>query len=221
MLGASDRSVFYCAAVLHANAFSSLCGCKNTRSHKSRSDGTAACLLWTAVLGGFFHTVSYFATCSQKFGTKLGNMFPRAQVVLFNCEPQGCSLCFLSDSHYSGIRWDGGSVTTLHQPCRMLHIFLYQMISLSARQSDPLRTSGRLWSRSRFTSAFARNSLLSRRTWKAKCPLKRSKALVVCSNFKELMFMFTTPTQQEVLWHPGVKVMQVFVADSQDCGFNT
>lgn len=38
--------------------------------------------------------------------------------------------------------------------------------------------------------------LLSRRTWKACCPLQRSVALVVCSNFKETMFMFSTMAQQ-------------------------
>lgn len=68
--------------------FPSLCRCKNT-SCKRRSDGTAACLLRTEVLGGFFNTVSYFAMWSQKFGTQLGNMFPAAcfsmKVVLFNC----------------------------------------------------------------------------------------------------------------------------------------
>lgn len=48
--------------------------------------------------------------------------------------------------------------------------FLYQC------QSDPLRSSVGLWSCSRSTSAFGKNPLLSRRTWKAHSPLQRSTA---------------------------------------------
>lgn len=47
-----------------------------------------------------------------------------------------------------------------------------------------------------------KNPLLSRRTWKAHCPLQRSTALVVCSNLKEPMFMFSTMAQQGVVWCP-------------------
>ena len=59
-----------------------------------------------------------------------------------------------------------------------------------------------LWSCSRSTSAFGKNPLLSRRTWKACCPLQRCTALVVCSSLKEPMFMFRIMAQQENVWCP-------------------
>lgn len=98
---------------------------------------------------------------------------------------------------YAGYQfWHNSSLTVRLFFFPRIRWFLYQC------QSDPLRTPVCLWSCSRSTSAFGKNPLLSRRTWKACCPLQRCTALVVCSSLKEPMFMFRIMAQQEYVWCP-------------------
>lgn len=210
-----DHKSFFTAVLHRRHTFSTLCRCENM-SYKRRSEGEKQ------------HVYRRLTTHANKIAYSVEGSSEDRRDLAHNCETfleqdryqvHGHALFvqFLTFSllrRYAGDQiWHNSSLTGCFFPPR-IRWFLYQC------ESDPLRTSVCLWSCSRSTSAFGKIRLLSRRTWKACCPLQRYTALVVCSSLKEPMFMFGIMAQQEVVWCPysAMKINHVEVwLDGSKC----